>query len=109
MLSIRQDTRLIGSPGNFRIQDLDTLIRLYEMRTPSSSSRALSFTIEGANVVNVYGSDVRTWSPASLVRKQIDGDESTGDVEKTMTLGQFVGFTGSKITAICAQVCSGFL
>lgn len=67
--------------GSLRIWDLETLIRLYEVRTPASSSRTLSFTTKGANVVDVCGSDVGTWSPAPLVRKRIYEDESTSNIE----------------------------
>ncbi|MBE3050333.1 WD40 repeat domain-containing protein, partial [Candidatus Bathyarchaeota archaeon] len=61
--------------GDLRIWDFETLTPLYEVQTPPSPLRILGFTLDGANVVDVDGSDVRIWSPASLVRKKIDEDE----------------------------------
>lgn len=89
--------------GNLRIWDFEALVPLYEVQTPPSPLRILSFTLDGASIVDVAGSDMRIWSPASLVRKRIDEDESTSDVEQTMALGQFISFAGPKITSVCTH------
>ena len=89
--------------ANHRIRDFEALIPLYEVRTLPSPLRILSFTPNGANVVDISGSDIRVWSPASLVQKRTDEKESTSDAEHTMVTGRFVSFTGPKITSICAH------
>lgn len=87
--------------GSLRIWDFETLTPLYEVQTPPSPLRILGFILDGANVVDIAGSDVRIWSPASLCEKKTDEDESTSNVEQTIVTGNFANFTGPKITSIC--------
>jgi hypothetical protein len=92
--------------GTLRVLDFESLAILYQVQTPALSFRNLTFTSDGANIVDVTDNDMRIWSPATLVRKNIDEEASTSETDLaalTVVEGQYESVRGAKISAVCAH------
>lgn len=97
---VTTDTR-----GDMYIWDFESLSILYHIYSPFPSFRILSFTSDGASVVDVMDSSMRIWSPAILVRKNAEEDSGTsGDtIQPSITEGEYESRKGTKITVVCAH------
>lgn len=92
--------------GTLRVLDFESLTPLYQVQTPALSFRSLTFTSDGANIIDVTDSDMRIWSPATLVRKTIDEEASTSEIDHSalaVVEGKYESVRGAKITAIHAH------
>ncbi|KAI1137581.1 NACHT and WD domain protein [Hypoxylon sp. FL0543] len=101
--------------GNLRIWDFESLSLLYRVLSPASSLRLLSFTSDGLSVVDATHYDMRIWSPAVLVRKNVrkNVDEDQSPVDGVLQLatieGQYEALRKSRITALCAHPSLAFV
>ncbi|KAI1455463.1 NACHT and WD domain protein [Annulohypoxylon moriforme] len=95
----------IDTHGNLQIWDFESLSLLYHVLSPAASFRILCFASDGSSVVDAMDSNMRIWSPATLVRKNIDEDQSVSDdaVQLATTEGQYESLRTSRITALCAH------
>ncbi|KAI0886353.1 NACHT and WD domain protein [Annulohypoxylon maeteangense] len=95
----------IDSRGNLQIWDFESLSLLYHVLSPASSFRILSFTSDGYSIVDVTDSDMCIWSPAILVRKNIEDEYFNCDdgIQPATIEGQYESRRTSKITALCAH------
>ncbi|RYP23160.1 hypothetical protein DL765_001245 [Monosporascus sp. GIB2] len=95
----------IDMHGNIQIWDFESLTLLYHVLSPSISFRILSFTSDGSSIVDVSDTCMRIWSPASLVRKNTEEDNSVSDdaFQLAVTEGQYETLRSSRITALCAH------
>ncbi|KAF7561983.1 hypothetical protein G7046_g2154 [Stylonectria norvegica] len=91
--------------GNMQIWDFSSLALLYHVLSPFPSFRILNFTSDGSSVVDVMDSGMRIWSPAALVRKNIEEDNSVSDdaTQLAATEGQYETLRTSRITALHAH------
>ena len=95
----------VDKQGALQIWDFESLSLLYHVLSPSTSFRILSFVSDGSSVIDVIDSGMRIWIPATLVRKNIDEDQSISDdaLHLAATEGEYEKRRGSKITALCAH------
>lgn len=91
--------------GNIQIWDFESLTLLYHVWPPPSSFRILNFTSDGSSIADVTDSGMRVWSPASLVRKNTEEDNSVSDdaVQLAVIEGQYETLRTSRITALCSH------
>ncbi|RYP60678.1 hypothetical protein DL769_008017 [Monosporascus sp. CRB-8-3] len=61
--------------------------------------------INGSSIVDISDTCMRIWSPASLVRKNTEEDNSVSDdaFQSAVTEGQYETLRSSRITALCAH------
>jgi WD40 repeat protein len=97
---VTTDTR-----GNLQIWDFASLSLLYNLESPFAPLRVLDFTSDGLNIVDVTHSGMRIWSPAALIRENIEDDASNSDMasQLSVTKIQYEPLRSSRITAICAH------
>ncbi|KAI0839441.1 NACHT and WD domain protein [Hypoxylon sp. FL0890] len=95
----------IDTHGNLQIWDFESLSLLYHVLSPAASFRILSFTSDGSSLVDATDSNMRIWSPATLVRKNVEEDNSVSDdaVQLATIEGQYESLRMSRITALCAH------
>ena len=95
----------VDKQGVLQIWDYESLNLLYHVLSPSTSFRILNFVSDGSSVVDVADSGMRVWNPATLVRKNIDEDQSVSDdaIHLTATEGEYELRRASKITALSAH------
>ncbi|KAI1212054.1 uncharacterized protein F4807DRAFT_386621 [Annulohypoxylon truncatum] len=95
----------IDMRGNLQIWDFESLSLLYHVLLPVTSFRILSFAPDGSSVVDATDSTVRIWSPAALIRKDIEEDQSVNNeaVRLPTIKGQYESLRISRITALCAH------
>lgn len=91
--------------GILQIWDFESLNLLYHVLTPSTSFRILNFTSDGSSVVDIIDSGMRIWTPAALVRKNNEEDQSISDdaVHLPVIEGEYDTLRASRITALCAH------
>ncbi|RYP71364.1 hypothetical protein DL771_004852 [Monosporascus sp. 5C6A] len=82
--------------------NINLLLIIY---TNHDLSLILSFTSDGSSIVDISDTCMRIWSPASLVRKNIEEDNSVSDdaFQLAVTEGQYETLRYSRITALCAH------
>jgi WD40 repeat protein len=90
---------------NLQIWDFESLSLLYHLDAPFASFRILNFTSDGSSIIDVTDSGMRIWSPAALVRKEIEEDASaTKDaVQLVPAKGQYEPLRSARITALCSH------
>ncbi len=95
----------VDKQGVLQIWDFESLRLLYHVLCPTASFRILDFVSDGSSVVEVTGSGMRIWSPATLVRKDIEEGQSIGDDALYLAAaeGEYEARRVSKITALCAH------
>lgn len=95
----------VDNNGILQIWDFESLNLLYHVLTPYSSFRMLSFTPDGAGVVEVTDPGMRVWAPATLVREHNGEDHSVNDdaVNLPPIEGEYEMRRASKITALYAH------
>ena len=95
----------VDKQGALQIWDFESLSLLYHVLTPATSFRIVSFVSDGSSVVDMVDSGMRIWHPATLVRKNIEEDQSISDdaLDLTATKGAYETRRVSKITALCAH------
>jgi WD40 repeat protein len=95
----------VDMQGNLQIWDFESLTLLYHVLSMPASFRILSFTSDGSGVVDVMDSSMRIWSPATLIRKNIEEDYSVSDdaIQLPAVEGQYESLRISRITAICTH------
>ncbi|KAH6975963.1 NACHT and WD domain protein [Ilyonectria sp. MPI-CAGE-AT-0026] len=88
--------------GNMQIWDFSSLSLLYHVLSPFPSFRILNFTSDGSSIVDVMDSGMRIWSPAALVRKNFEEDNSVSDDAPNLPVieGQYESLRTSRITAL---------
>ena len=91
--------------GNLQIWDFESLSLLYNLASPYSPRRLIEFTSDGSSLVDMTPSGMRIWSPAALIRKDIDEDASTseGATNLEATHAHYEPLISSKVTALCAH------
>ncbi|KAK9799961.1 putative NACHT and WD domain protein [Seiridium cardinale] len=91
--------------GYIQIWDFESLTLFYQVVSPYPSFRLLDFTSDGLNVIDVMDSSMRIWSPATLIRKNLEEDSSVSDdvAVPNITEGQYQSDNSAKIAAICAH------
>lgn len=91
--------------GNMQIWDFSSLSLLYHVLSPFPSFRILNFTSDGSSIVDVMDSGMRIWSPAALVRKNFEEDNSVSDDAPNLPVieGQYESLRTSRITALCSH------
>ncbi|KAK1764024.1 hypothetical protein QBC33DRAFT_548570 [Phialemonium atrogriseum] len=97
---VTTDTR-----GNMHIWDFESLSVLYHVLSPFPSFRILNFTSDGSSVVDVMDSAMRIWSPAVLVRKNLEEDASTSDdaIQLAVTEGAYESHKNATIMTLCSH------
>jgi WD40 repeat protein len=97
---VTTDTR-----GNLQIWDFESLSLLYNLESPFAPLRVLDFTSDGLSIVDVTRSGMLIWSPAALVRENIEDDASNSDMASQLsaTKIQYEPLKSSRITATCAH------
>jgi WD40 repeat protein len=97
---VTTDTR-----GNLQIWDFGSLTLLYNLESPFAPLRVLDFTSDGLSIVDVTHSGMRIWSPAALIRENIEDDASISDMAShlSVTKAQYEPLRSSRITAICSH------
>ena len=95
----------VDKQGVLQIWDFESLSLLYHVLSPATSFRIISFISDGSSVVDVMDSGMRIWIPATLVRKNIEEDQSISDdaFHLAATEGEYETRRVSKITALCAH------
>ncbi|KAI0376958.1 NACHT and WD domain protein [Hypomontagnella monticulosa] len=95
----------IDTRGRLQIWDFESLTLLYHVLCPATSFRILEFTSDGSSIVDATDSSMRVWSPSSLVRKNIEEDQSVSDsaVHLAAIEGQYELLRTSRITSLCAH------
>ncbi|KAK8022596.1 hypothetical protein PG993_013363 [Apiospora rasikravindrae] len=88
--------------GSLHIWDFETLNLLYHVLSPAANFRLLSFTSDGSSVIDILDSGMHIWSPAALIRKNIEEDNSVSDDAPSLTAteGQFDALRANRITAL---------
>lgn len=91
--------------GSLQIWDFESLVLLYHMETPFSPQRILNFTSDGTSIVDMSASEMRIWSPAVLIRKNIEEDGSISEdaVQVATMRGKYEPMKSARITALCAH------
>ncbi|KAI2615430.1 NACHT and WD domain protein [Hypoxylon sp. NC1633] len=94
---------MIDAHGKLQVWDFESLSLLYHVLSPATSFRILSFTSDGSSIVNATDPTLRIWFPATLVRKNIEEDQSVSDdaAQLTSIEGQYESMRMSRITALC--------
>lgn len=97
-----------NTQGSLQIWDFESLALLYHIETPFSPQRILNFSSCGTSIVDVSASCMRIWSPAALVRRNVEEDGSIGEdaVQIHPTLGQSGPMSSTRITALCTHPSS---
>ena len=95
----------ITTQGSLHIWDFESLALLYHMETPHSPQRTLHFNSDGTSIVDISASGMRIWSPAVLVRKNIEEDGSLNEdaVQVATARGQYEPMRSARLTALCAH------
>jgi WD40 repeat protein len=95
----------VDKQGVLQIWDFESLSLLYHVLSPATSFRIIDFVSDGSSVVDVTDSGMRIWNPATLVRKNIEEDQSISDdaLYLAATEGEYEARRVSKITALCAH------
>lgn len=95
----------VDKQGVLQIWDFESLSLLYHVLSPATSFRIINFVSDGSSVVDVIDSGMRIWNPATLVRKNIEDDQSISDdaLYLAATEGEYEARRVSKITALCAH------
>lgn len=95
----------VDKQGVLQIWDFESLSLLYHVLSPATSFRILNFVSDGSSVVDVTDSGMRIWNPATLIRKNIEEDQSISDdaLYLTATEGEYETRRVSKITALCVH------
>ena len=95
----------VDKHGVLQIWDFESLNLLYHVLTTSATFRILDFVSDGSSVLDVTDSGMRIWNPASLIRKNIEEDQSVSDaaMHLTATEGEYETLRVSRITALCAH------
>lgn len=91
--------------GAIQIWDFETLNLLYHLDTPHSPQRIVDFNSAGTSIVDVSTTGMRIWSPAALVRKNVEEDESISDDAPQLEAqhAQYAPMRSTRITALCAH------
>lgn len=95
----------VDKQGVLQIWDFESLSLLYHVLTPATSFRIINFVSDGSSVVDMIDSGMRIWNPATLVRKNMEDDQSISDdaLDLAATKGEYETRRVSKITALCAH------
>ena len=95
----------VDKQGVLQIWDFESLTLLYHVLSPATSFRIISFVSDGSSVVDMIDSGMRIWNPATLIRKNIEEDQSISDdaLYLAATEGEYETRRVSKITALCAH------
>ncbi|KAB5566796.1 NACHT and WD domain protein, partial [Coniochaeta sp. 2T2.1] len=92
--------------GTLRVLDFESLTPLYQVQTPALSFRSLTFSSDGANIIDVTDSHMRIWSPATLIRMAVDEEANASETDLsalTVVEGKYESVRGAKITAVYAH------
>ncbi|KAI5921828.1 hypothetical protein F4810DRAFT_712067 [Camillea tinctor] len=91
--------------GTLQIWDFESLNLLYQVATPATSFRTLQFASDGSGVIDMVDSGMRIWTPAILVRRNIEEDQSVSDDAPDLAAvqGDYEMKRTVKITALCAH------
>ncbi|KAK8013149.1 hypothetical protein PG991_009420 [Apiospora marii] len=91
--------------GSLHIWDFETLNLLYHVLSPAANFRLLNFTSDGSSVIDIMDLGMNIWSPAALIRKNTEEDNSVSDdaPNLTATEGQFDALRSNRITALSAH------
>ena len=95
----------VDKQGVLQIWDFESLTLLYHVLSPATSFRIISFVSDGSSVVDMIDSGMRIWKPATLIRKNVEEDQSISDdaLYLAATEGEYETRRVSKITALCAH------
>ncbi|KAI0600589.1 hypothetical protein F4775DRAFT_544625 [Biscogniauxia sp. FL1348] len=91
--------------GTLQIWDFESLNLLYQVATPATSFRTLQFASDGSSVIDMVDSGMRIWTPAILVRRNIEEDQSVSDDAPDLAAveGDYEMKRTVRITALCAH------
>jgi WD40 repeat protein len=94
--------------GGLRLWDFESLSLLYHVLSPTTSFSVLKFASDNSSIIDVVDTGMRVWSPAALVRKNDEEDESgSGDaIDIAAAQGDYESLRCSKITALCVHPTS---
>lgn len=91
--------------GVLQIWDFESLDLLYHVSTSSTFFCMLTFTSDSSSVMDIVDGGMRLWSPAVLVRKNNEDDQSISDGAANIQPieGEFEARRNATITAFCAH------
>ena len=94
----------VDKQGVLQIWDFESLSLLYHVLSPATPFRIINFVSDGSSLLDMTDSGMRIWNPATLVRKNIEEDQSISDnaLNPAATEGEYELRRVSKITAMCA-------
>ncbi|KAK3941413.1 hypothetical protein QBC46DRAFT_258764 [Diplogelasinospora grovesii] len=95
----------IDTRRNMYIWDFVSLSVLYHVIIPTTGFSVLNFVSDGSSIVHAMDSDMRIWSPAILVRENMEEDACTSDdaIELAVTEGEYKSHRSAEVTALCAH------
>ncbi|KAI1501012.1 WD40-repeat-containing domain protein [Biscogniauxia marginata] len=91
--------------GTLQIWDFESLNLLYQVATPATSFRTLQFASDGSKIIDMVDSGMRIWTPAILVRRNVEEDQSDSDDAPDLATidGDYEITRTVRITAACAH------
>lgn len=91
--------------GVMQIWDFESLDLLYHVSTSSTFFCMLTFTSDSASVMDIVDTGMRLWSPAVLVRKNNEDDQSISDgaAHVQPIEGEFEVRRSATISALCVH------
>ncbi|KAI0015721.1 hypothetical protein F4780DRAFT_50133 [Xylariomycetidae sp. FL0641] len=91
--------------GTMQIWDFESLNLLYQVTTPASSFRMLQFASDGSSIIDMLDSGMRIWTPAILVRRNVEDDQSVSDDAPNLAAveGGYEASRTERVTALCAH------
>lgn len=91
--------------GVLQIWDFESLDLLYHVSTSSTFFCMLTFTSDSSSVMDIVDGGIRVWSPAVLIRKNNEDDQSISDGAATIQPieGEFETRRSATITALSAH------
>ncbi|KAI1329481.1 hypothetical protein F5Y16DRAFT_99678 [Xylariaceae sp. FL0255] len=95
----------VDTHGVLQIWDFESLNLLYQVSTPAASFRTLQFASDGSSIVDMLETGLRVWSPAILVRRNIEEDQSVSDDAPNLPFsqGDYETHRTARITSLCAH------
>ncbi|OTA96815.1 hypothetical protein M434DRAFT_392501 [Hypoxylon sp. CO27-5] len=89
--------------GNLQIWDFESLTPLYNLLSPETSFRLVSFTLDGLSIVDATHFDMHIWSPPELFPRSPGEDQILCEdaTQQYLIDGQYEALRTSKITALC--------
>ena len=95
----------IDTHGTLQIWDFEPLNLMYQVATPATSFRTLQFSSDGSSVIDMVDSSMRIWTPAILVRRNVEEDQSVSDDAPDLAAieGGYEATRTTRVTELCAH------